>query len=92
VCLICLVREAVYAAILAVGLLLVTFLTFVFVPSLAGLGVSPMTHDLETMPASSGLVECIRVSLPFFGVMLGLSATATLLAWQAVVRDVSIKP
>jgi hypothetical protein len=92
VCLICLVREAVYAAILAVGLLLVTFLTFVFVPSLAGLGVSPVTHDLETMPASSVLVECIRVSLPFFGVMLGLSATATLLAWQAVVRDVSIKP
>ena len=44
------------------------------------------------MRASSGLVDCIRVSLPFFGGMLGLSAAATLLAWQAVVRDVSIKP
>jgi ABC-type transport system involved in multi-copper enzyme maturation permease subunit len=92
VCLICVVREAVYAGILTVGLLLVAFLTPQLVPSLEWLGVTHVTDGLEHMPAGIGLVELARVLVPFIGAMLGLSTVATLLAWQAVVRDVSIKP
>jgi hypothetical protein len=86
------VREAVYAGILTVGLLLVAFLTPQLVPSLEWLGVTHVMEGLERMPAGTGLVELARVLVPFIGAMLGLSTVATLLAWQAVVRDVSIKP
>jgi len=91
VCLACVVREAVYAGILTVGLLLVAILAPELVPSLHWLGIRHVMDQLSAMPAGMGLVELAHAYLPILAAMLGLSAASTLLAWQAVVRDVSIK-
>ena len=84
VCLACLLRQAVYAGILAFGFLFVSEAAAWFDPRLAWLSPVPVMTEIH-LNGSSDLL------LPFVIATMGITIFFALVAWQAVRLDIGVK-